>query len=103
MDLIEELRAPVVERMVLRVFNQQIFTEDDFETQKEQVNRCFLKADYRKRFIEEYERALKTVYQHIGSGMKLDVRRIISVQVICLKRVIRGTIKNYIPTRLKYL
>ncbi|MBN2032706.1 MAG: CRISPR-associated endonuclease Cas1 [Deltaproteobacteria bacterium] len=102
MDLIEEFRAPVVERMVLRVLNQGIFKGDDFVYPEKPPGACFLSFESRRRFIEEYELALRWKYHHLSTGLSLDVRRIISLQVICMKRLVRGSLSDYIPARLKY-
>lgn len=100
MDLIEELRAPIVDRMVLRLANQKVLGRNDFDIPTEPEKGCYLKGDSRKRFIEEYEKTMRTPFFHASTGLKLDARRVISVQVICLKRIIQGKLERYIPAAL---
>ena len=53
LDLLEELRAPVVDRLVLYLANKRILREDDFETREGGV---YLKREGMKVFLREYER-----------------------------------------------
>lgn len=101
LDLIEELRAPVIDRMVLRLANTNVLKADDFDRPHGPGGPCYLKHEPRKRFIREYEQSMSMKYRHLSTGLKLDVRRIISVQLICLKKVIAGKLPDYVPSRLK--
>jgi CRISP-associated protein Cas1 len=100
MDMIEELRAPVVDRMVLRMTNQQVLTAADFQKPENPTKGYLMSVEAIRRFVEEYEKTMRTQFLHVSTGLRLDVRRIISIQVICLKKVIRGKMQNYIPARL---
>lgn len=48
LDLVEEFRQPVVDRLVLRLFNKRILNEYDFETQEGRV--LLLEEGFRKAY-----------------------------------------------------
>jgi|GEM_PF-2124694 len=54
LDLIEPLRAPLVDRMVLTMLKRKQFAAEDFEQGK--PGGVYLRADSAKRFFAEYER-----------------------------------------------
>jgi CRISPR-associated protein Cas1 len=54
-DLMEEFRAPVVDRLTLYVVNNNILKEEDFFLHKP-MGGMYLKDDARKRYFGEYER-----------------------------------------------
>jgi len=54
LDLMEEFRHPLVDRLVLRLFNKKMVTDDDFET-KEGDSQVYLKKESLKIFIRHYE------------------------------------------------
>lgn len=56
LDLLEEYRAPVVDRLVLYLFNNRILKLDDFAPDEEGGMR--LKPEPRKRFFREYEQRM---------------------------------------------
>lgn len=54
LDLMEEFRHPLVDRLVLRLFNRKMLDDDDFET-KENEGQVYLKKESLKIFIRHYE------------------------------------------------
>lgn len=54
LDLMEEFRHPLVDRLVLRLFNRKMLDDDDFET-KEDGGQVYLKKESLKIFIRHYE------------------------------------------------
>lgn len=54
LDLMEEFRHPLVDRLVLRLFNRKMLSDDDFE-QKENGGQVYLKKESLKIFIRNYE------------------------------------------------
>ncbi len=56
LDLLEEYRAPIVDRLVLYLFNNRIMKVADFETIDDGGMR--LKPEPRKRFFREYEQRM---------------------------------------------
>lgn len=100
LDMIEELRAPIIDRLVLRTVNTGVFQSGHFQYPEGDSGGCYLHMDHRHRFLEEYEKAMTMIYRHHATGLKLDSRRIISVQAICIKKVILGSLPDYIPAEL---
>ncbi|HMA65275.1 MAG TPA: CRISPR-associated endonuclease Cas1, partial [Chitinispirillaceae bacterium] len=54
LDLMEEFRHPLVDRLVLRLFNRKILSDDDFEV-KDEGGQVYLKKESLKIFIKQYE------------------------------------------------
>jgi len=54
LDLMEEFRHPLVDRLVLRLFNKKMLGDDDFETVGED-GQVYLKKESLKIFIRHYE------------------------------------------------
>ncbi len=54
LDLMEEFRHPLVDRLVLRLFNKKMLSDDDFET-KEEGGQVYLKKESLRIFIRHYE------------------------------------------------
>lgn len=92
LDMIEEFRQPVVDRMALKLFNKQMLSKYDFEIEGEQI---LLNTEGFKKFCKEYERWMT---EDVGSRRKEGFRRIIRRQIGSLKECIqRGEV--YIPFR----
>ncbi len=93
LDLMEEYRHIIVDRLVLRLFNKNIFDKDDFfESSNEGV---FLKKENIKRFIEHYENFLNKK-KHLYQGKIKSYREIIRLKVEEFKRIV-GVEFNYEP------
>lgn len=54
LDLMEEFRHPLVDRLVLRLFNRKMLGDDDFEV-KDESGQVYLKKESLKIFIKQYE------------------------------------------------
>ncbi len=54
LDLMEEFRHPVVDRLALRLFNKNMLDDNDFETNPE-TQQVYLKKESLKIFIRHYE------------------------------------------------
>jgi len=75
LDLCEEFRSPCIDRFVLYVGSERIFTEEDFEYKNEG---CYLNNSALKRFFEEYE---KWMNKNIFPGKSFSWRDIFRNQV----------------------
>ena len=77
-DLMEEFRAPLVDRLTLYVVNNSIFKEEDF-FRHTQSGSMYLKDDPRKRYFVEYERFVTSPVnsegQEYGTGYRGLFRR----------------------------
>ena len=88
LDMIEEFRQPVVDQLVLYLFNKRILTELDFQSQSDGV---FLDKDGFAKFCKEYEK-----WMHGKENYRLKMKQ----QVLKLKKAIQyGEI--YKPYRKK--
>lgn len=62
LDLVEIFRQPVVDRLVLRLFNRRILSPSDFVPAEK--NGVWLKDEGRGCFLSAYEQALTSHFQH---------------------------------------
>ena len=53
LDIIEEFRQPIVDRMALKMFNKRMLSKYDFETEDDRV---ILNTDGFRKFCSEYEK-----------------------------------------------
>ena len=84
LDIVEEFRQPVVDRLVMILFNKRMIGRYDFDFQNE--GRVMLTEDGFKKFCSEYERWMNGT--NSLSGEK-SFRNIIRNQVSLLKQSIR--------------
>mgnify|MGYP001582866477 CR=1 FL=1 len=87
LDLLEEFRAPVVDRLTLRLINLRILEPDDFEPHEEGGVR--LRPEPLKRYLQEYEKALNGPFNHPASGERVTFRRVFALQAHALARALR--------------
>ncbi len=86
LDMMEEFRQPVVDRLVILLFNKRMLGKYDFDIPEE--GRILLNEDGFKKFCTEYERWMNG--QNTASGEK-SFRRCIREQIADLKKaVIKG-------------
>jgi CRISP-associated protein Cas1 len=96
LDLMEEFRPLIVDRLVLKIINLEVVKPDDFETDPNTgVN---LKDGARKRFFREYETVMSDQFTNRVAGEQTSLRRALYQQTFALQRaVIEGT--PYAPFR----
>lgn len=99
LDLVEELRHIVIDRLVLRVLNKHVLTAEDFYESSE--GGVFLKKDRVKIWIEQYEKFMNDT-EYTFCNMQVNTRSIIRIQCERLKRWISQDVM-YDPTFLKTL
>jgi CRISP-associated protein Cas1 len=94
LDLMEEFRPLVVDRLVLKIINLEVAKPDDFETDPNTgVN---LKPAARKRFFREYETVMTDQFTNRIEGEQSNLRHALHQQALALQRaVIEGI--AYIP------
>ena len=90
LDIVEEFRQPIVDRLVLRIFNKQMLSEMDFEMEEGKV---MLREDGFKKFCIEYEKWMK---KPVSLKEKRSFRGIIYQQANFLKKAIRER-QEYVP------
>jgi CRISPR-associated protein Cas1 len=96
LDLMEEFRPLIVDRLVLKIINLEVVKSDDFETDPNTgVN---LKPGARKRFFREYETVMCDPFTSRVAGEQTSLRRALHQQAQALQRaVIEGS--TYSPFR----
>lgn len=96
LDLMEEFRQPVIDRLVLEIINKEIIKPDGFieEDQKIYLNEKSIRV-----FLDQYERRIRTKINIENEGQK-NYREIIYLQIKKLsKTILEG--KEYIPFEIK--
>ena len=95
--LLEELRHPIVDRFVLRMWNLGVFKTADFvDCQSRGVR---LTKEGLRRFLIEWERALIQPLREEGSQERVTARALLVRQVDRLAAQLRGG-EGYVPYRM---
>jgi CRISPR-associated protein Cas1 len=106
LDLLEEFRAPLVDRLTMSVINLNILEPEDFvnESMSQWVNEVNatqdsapsaqdagvrFKSDALKRYLKEYEKALNTPFKHPVTGERTSFRRLFLLQTQALAKVVK--------------
>jgi CRISP-associated protein Cas1 len=77
LDLLEPLRAPLCDLLVLRLANLQIIKPEDFEKDPE-TGGFAMKRDAMKAFFVQYEQRLERMFKDARDGSHTSFRRIIT-------------------------
>jgi len=88
LDIVEEFRTPIVDRLVLNLINHHMISLDDFE-QKEDSDGIYLRNEARKMFFAEYEKIMTQIFVHKKAKTETNFRNILKEQVYLLLRVIQ--------------
>jgi CRISPR-associated protein Cas1 len=90
LDLMEEFRPLIVDRLVLKLINLEIVKPPDFETDPN--TGVTLKAPARKKFFREYEAVMSDQFTNRVTNEQTSLRRELYNQALALQRsVIEGT------------
>ena len=92
LDIVEEFRQPVIDRLVLRLFNKQMMSEYDFDFEDGIV---LLREESFKKFCMEYE---KWMTQPVSETDSRNFRDILKEQIGLPKKAVREK-EDYIPYR----
>jgi len=98
LDLMEELRTPVAESVVLRAINNGELGSADFATVMGAVS---LRERGRKALIEAYERRVQERFRHPVFGYETTWRRAMEVQARLVLGVLDGSQSRYIGLRIR--
>ena len=98
LDLMEELRAPVVDRLVVSTIRLGQFGPDDFETLP--TGECRFKTEARKRFLVEYQERKRDEIAHPLAAEAVPWGMVSLLQARLLARAVRGE-AEYVPYLLK--
>ena len=84
---------------MLYLVNSKIFTPADFSRLLD--GPCLLKDGARKTFLRFFEQKMSTQITHPYSGLVVDYRRCLDLQVCQMADWIRGEVSAYQPMRMK--
>lgn len=98
LDLMEEMRTPVVDSVVLTVINKQIIRAQHFD---EQFGVFLLSTQGRKLFLQQFEQRLNTEIQHPVFGYKVTYRRCLELQARLLSKFLLGEVPDYRPFQIR--
>lgn len=93
LDLMEELRAYLVDRFVLSLINKKQISPKDFLSQGE--NGIILKEDARKKLLTLWQRRKKEEITHPFLKEKMPLGLLPYIQALLLSRYLRGDINDY--------
>jgi len=96
-DLVEEFRAPIVDALVLSLFNRGELSAADFCYEEGVPAPCLLRQESRPVFLRAFEEKMESQRAHPDVGHPVDWRRIIDLQVSRLRRFIEGKTTHYQP------
>ena len=95
LDLMEELRPVIAERLVLTLINRRQITAEHFVERP--GGAVYLNDDGRKEAIVAYQKRKQEEVHHPVLEQKLPVGLIPHVQARLLARVLRGDMETYLP------
>ncbi len=85
LDLMEEMRPLVADRLATQMVNLEIVKPDDFRREQSGV---LLGDGARKRFFREYERIVNAEFAHRQTGVRTTLRRALHDQAQALQRAL---------------
>lgn len=95
-DLIEEFRAPVVDRFTLNLINNNVFSQDDFYLHVKSGSR-YLTNEGIKRYFKEYEKYMGPEINNDSQEIKqLSLRKLFREQAYILAKAIKDG-EEYVP------
>lgn len=94
LDLVEEFRHPVVDRLVLTVLNRKVLAAEDFQVRED--GGMVLREEALKRFVKEYEQRMLQSFRHARTNEPMTERKLLHTQGQLLARTIEGK-AEYLP------
>ena len=98
LDLMEEMRAPIVDSAVQTAINCQLVRPDDFDATFGTIR---MRQRARKALIQAYENRLTTEFTHPLFGYKVTWRRALEVQARQVLGVLEGSLERYKGVRVR--
>jgi len=98
LDLMEEMRTPIVDSVVLTIINKQILQAHHFEGT---MGVFQLTATGRKLFLQQFEQRLNTEIQHPVFDYKATYRRCLELQARLLAKHLLGETPAYRPFQVR--
>jgi CRISPR-associated protein Cas1 len=94
LDLLEEFRAVIVDRLVLELLLTNTITRERFERPAQRQDAVYLDQAGRALLVDRYEALLHSPVR-IASGEQTELRRVVLLQVQQAARVMRGEQERY--------
>jgi CRISPR-associated protein Cas1 len=95
LDLLEEFRPVIVDRLVLDLIRRGSITRTDVERPMEPPDAVYLNETGRSRFIDAYERVMQGLVR-LPTGEQTVLRRVVLLQAQAIARVMRAEQEQYI-------
>ena len=95
LDMMEEFRAPIIDRLALTVLNRNQLRATDFRALP--TGACELEDDARKRLLTEYQNRKAETMTHPLTHESAPLGTMFIVQARIMARVIRGELPQYPP------
>lgn len=89
LDIVEEFRTPLIDRLVLNLINHHMISLEDFERKEDNAG-IYLKNDSRKVFFMKYEKMMTETFVHKKTNEETNFRNILKAQVYKLIRTIQS-------------
>ena len=99
LDLLEEFRPLLADRLALALINRRQVTADDFETRE--GGAVLLTAEGRKKVVTEYQRRKQEEVTHPFLKQGARIAQVFSLQARLLARHIRGELVAYPPFAIR--
>lgn len=93
LDVSEIFKPPIVDRVIFSVINKNIISSKDFQ---QQLNGIILDETGKKKFIEEYNSKLETVFNYTKLNANVSYRRLIRLELYKLQKHITDD-EEYTP------
>ncbi len=94
-DMQEEFRAPIVDRLTLRLINNRMLTEGDFYRNPKGEG-MYLTRDAMKRYFAEYEELMNNEFIHPDTKERTTFRKRFRIQAERLAACVKGE-NEYMP------
>jgi CRISPR-associated protein Cas1 len=95
LDLVEELRSVIADRLALTLINRKQITPNDFE---EKPGGAFILGEKgRKEVVVAYQKRKQDEVFHALAQRKIPIALIPHIQARFMARYIRGEMESYIP------
>ncbi|GCL55743.1 CRISPR-associated protein Cas1 [Microcystis aeruginosa NIES-3806] len=90
-DLMEEFRSPIVDSLMLTLFNQSILKSKDFESLTEKPG-IYLTEQGRRLFLNQFEKRMTEKVTHSQISSQISYREAIQLQIRLYKRSLLSSI-----------
>lgn len=98
LDMMEEFRPLVIDRLVLELLTTGALRRDQFERPAHRPDAVYLDATGRALLVERYEAAM-SASTRLANGDQTPMRRVILLQAQAVARIVRGEQAEYVGDR----